>query len=77
MIIGAGPTGLSLACQFVRYGIDFVIGEKNEGVIPYSKAIGVQARSVLLRPDNHIGFVTTETSPDEVRAYLGEFVRHS
>lgn len=46
VISGAGPTGLSLACQFVRYDIDFVILEKNEGVTPYSKAIGVQARTL-------------------------------
>lgn len=46
IIIGAGPTGLSLACQFVRHGVDFVIVEKNEGVTPYSKAIGVQARTL-------------------------------
>jgi len=46
LIIGAGPTGLSLACQLVRDGIDFLIVEKNEGVTPYSKAIGVQARTL-------------------------------
>ncbi|MET0645911.1 MAG: FAD-dependent monooxygenase, partial [Pyrinomonadaceae bacterium] len=46
IIIGAGPTGLSLACQFVRHGVDFVVVEKNEGVTPYSKAIGVQARTL-------------------------------
>jgi 2-polyprenyl-6-methoxyphenol hydroxylase-like FAD-dependent oxidoreductase len=46
VIIGAGPTGLSLACQFVRYGLDFVIVEKNETITPYSKAIGVQARTL-------------------------------
>jgi len=46
IIIGAGPTGLSLACQLVRHGIDFIIIEKNEGVTPYSKAIGVQARTL-------------------------------
>lgn len=47
IIIGAGQTGLSLACQFVRHhGVDFVIVEKNEGVTPYSKAIGVQARTL-------------------------------
>src|SRR5918996_3693270 len=46
VIIGAGPTGLSLACQFVRYGIDFVIIERNEGITPYSKAIGVHARTL-------------------------------
>jgi 2-polyprenyl-6-methoxyphenol hydroxylase-like FAD-dependent oxidoreductase len=46
VIIGAGPTGLSLACQLVRHDIDFVIVDKNEGVTPYSKAIGVQARTL-------------------------------
>jgi len=46
LIIGAGPTGLSLACQLVRYGVDFLIVEKKEGVTPYSKAIGVHARTL-------------------------------
>jgi 2-polyprenyl-6-methoxyphenol hydroxylase-like FAD-dependent oxidoreductase len=46
VIIGAGPTGLSLACQLIRYGVDFVIVEKNEGLTPYSKAIGVHARTL-------------------------------
>lgn len=54
VIIGAGPTGLSLACQLVRYGIDFVIVEKNEGVTPYSKALGVQARTLEIY--DQIGF---------------------
>lgn len=46
MIIGAGPTGLSLACQFIRYGIDFVILDQKETTTPHSKAIGVQARTL-------------------------------
>jgi len=46
IIIGAGPTGLSLACQLIRYGVDFVVIEKNEGVTPYSKALGVHARTL-------------------------------
>src|SRR6266508_3620014 len=46
IIIGAGPTGLSLACQLTRHGIDFVIIDKNEGVTPYSKALGVHARTL-------------------------------
>ncbi|MBW4551597.1 MAG: FAD-dependent monooxygenase [Aphanocapsa sp. GSE-SYN-MK-11-07L] len=46
MIVGAGPTGLALACQFVRYGIDFVIVDQHEGVTPYSKALGVHARTL-------------------------------
>jgi 2-polyprenyl-6-methoxyphenol hydroxylase-like FAD-dependent oxidoreductase len=46
LISGAGPTGLSLACQLVRYGVDFVIIDKKDRVTPYSKAIGVQARTL-------------------------------
>jgi 2-polyprenyl-6-methoxyphenol hydroxylase-like FAD-dependent oxidoreductase len=46
IIIGGGPTGLSLACQFIRYGIDLVIVEKNESFTRFSKAIGVQARTL-------------------------------
>lgn len=46
IIVGAGPTGLSLACQFIRYGVDFVIFDKKETTTPYSKAIGVQARTL-------------------------------
>ncbi|MEO6051896.1 MAG: FAD-dependent monooxygenase, partial [Pyrinomonadaceae bacterium] len=46
LIIGAGPTGLALACQLIRYGIDFVIIDKKDTTTPYSKAIGVQARTL-------------------------------
>ena len=46
IIVGAGPTGLSLACQCVRHGLDFVIIDRHAGITPYSKAIGVQARTL-------------------------------
>jgi 2-polyprenyl-6-methoxyphenol hydroxylase-like FAD-dependent oxidoreductase len=46
LIIGAGPTGLSLAGQLVRHGVDFIVVEKNETITPYSKALGVQARTL-------------------------------
>lgn len=46
IIVGAGPTGLSLACQLTRYGIDFVIVEKNPTVTAFSKALGVHARTL-------------------------------
>src|SRR5258707_11677315 len=46
LIVGAGPTGLALACQLIRYGIDFVIIDKKQTTTPYSKAIGVQARTL-------------------------------
>src|SRR6478672_1908526 len=46
IIIGAGPTGLALACQLIRYGVDFVILDEKETTTPHSKAIGVQARTL-------------------------------
>lgn len=46
LITGAGPTGLALACQFIRHGVDFVIIDTKETITPFSKAIGVQARTL-------------------------------
>jgi 2-polyprenyl-6-methoxyphenol hydroxylase-like FAD-dependent oxidoreductase len=46
LIVGAGPTGLSLGAQLSRYGIDCLIVEANKSITPYSKAIGVQARTL-------------------------------
>lgn len=46
IIVGAGPSGLALACQLIRYGVDFVIFDQKENTTPYSKAIGVQARTL-------------------------------
>lgn len=46
IIVGAGPTGLSLAVQLMRYDIDFVIFDKKEGVTDLSKALVVHARTL-------------------------------
>src|SRR6266550_1502227 len=46
IIVGAGPTGLALACQLIRYQVDFFIFDKSSGVTPYSKALGVHARTL-------------------------------
>lgn len=48
LIVGAGPTGLSLARQLARFGVDFVVVDEREGTTPHSKAIGVQARTLEL-----------------------------
>ncbi|MFL5811840.1 MAG: FAD-dependent monooxygenase [Flavisolibacter sp.] len=46
VIVGAGPTGLSMAAQLIRFNIDFIIIEKNEKATSLSKAIVVQARTL-------------------------------
>ncbi|WP_181369424.1 FAD-dependent monooxygenase [Flavobacterium album] len=46
IIAGAGPTGLALACQLLRYGIDLIILDKNESTTYLSKAMVVHARTL-------------------------------
>ncbi len=46
LIIGAGPTGLMAAAQLQRFGIPYRIIEKREGTTKFSKALGVQARTL-------------------------------
>jgi 2-polyprenyl-6-methoxyphenol hydroxylase-like FAD-dependent oxidoreductase len=46
LIVGAGPTGLMMACQLSRFGIPFRIIEKNAGPTTQSRALVIQARSL-------------------------------
>lgn len=46
LIVGAGPTGLSLAAQFIRYKVDFVIVDEKQGITELSKALAVHARTL-------------------------------
>lgn len=46
LIVGAGPTGLMMACQLVRNGIKFRIIEKNSGPTIESRALAIHARSM-------------------------------
>jgi 2-polyprenyl-6-methoxyphenol hydroxylase-like FAD-dependent oxidoreductase len=48
LIVGAGPTGLMLACQLERFGIPYRIIEKNSGPTTQSRALAIQARSLEL-----------------------------
>ena len=46
LIVGAGPTGLMMACQLTLFGIPFRIIEKNEHPTKESRALGIQARTL-------------------------------
>ncbi|HEY8270018.1 MAG TPA: FAD-dependent monooxygenase [Pseudobdellovibrionaceae bacterium] len=48
LIVGAGPTGLTLACLLQQYGVKFKIIEKNKTITTRSKALAVQARTLEL-----------------------------
>jgi 2-polyprenyl-6-methoxyphenol hydroxylase-like FAD-dependent oxidoreductase len=48
LIVGAGPTGLMLACQLARFGISYRIVEKNSGPTTQSQIEWVSAGSALI-----------------------------
>lgn len=46
LIVGAGPSGLMTAHELARFGVSFVIIDKATTHSPYSRAIGVQIRTL-------------------------------
>lgn len=54
IIIGAGPTGLTLATNLAMLGVDFIIIDKKSGITELSKALGIQARTLELFDDLNI-----------------------
>ncbi len=47
IIVGAGPTGLALACQFIRHNIDFVILDKKQTTTPHSTELDLDITKVM------------------------------
>ncbi|MBI3883460.1 MAG: FAD-dependent monooxygenase [Sphingobacteriales bacterium] len=73
VVIGAGPTGLSLAAQLLRYNIDFVIIEKNEKTTLLSKAVVVQARTLEIF--NELGIAEKAISEGRLTTGLNAFYK--
>jgi 2-polyprenyl-6-methoxyphenol hydroxylase-like FAD-dependent oxidoreductase len=46
LIVGAGPTGLALACELAKYEISFQIVDRKSGPSPESRAFGIHARTL-------------------------------
>src|SRR5271156_1729405 len=51
LIVGAGPTGLTLACDLARRGLPFTIIDKAENYFIGSKGKGLQPRSLEVMDD--------------------------
>lgn len=51
LIVGAGPTGLMMALALERYQVPVRIVDQKEGVTPFSKALGMHARSLEIFRD--------------------------
>lgn len=46
LVVGAGPVGLTMACELYRHGIPCRVVDKNKGPSGESRAIAVQARTL-------------------------------
>ena len=55
LIVGAGPTGLTLACDLARRGISFRLIEASPGPQPGSRGKGLQPRTLELFDDLGVG----------------------
>jgi 2-polyprenyl-6-methoxyphenol hydroxylase-like FAD-dependent oxidoreductase len=51
LIVGAGPTGLTLACELARRGVSFRIIDQLPQPNPLPRAIGLQARTLEILED--------------------------
>lgn len=56
LIVGAGPTGLMLANQLARHGVDAVIIDRHGGPARETRALGVQARTMEIYA--HLGLMS-------------------
>ncbi len=73
LIVGAGPSGLMMAAQLLRYGIQPVIIDSRQGPTNLSKALVVQARSLeIYRQMGLINRVLEEGKPTEGVAFYND-----
>ncbi|MFN2562116.1 MAG: FAD-dependent monooxygenase [Jatrophihabitans sp.] len=73
LVVGAGPTGLTLAAQLLARGIPTRIVDKRRTPAPYSRALGVSARTLELLDTMGMSdaFVDVGHRVHEIRMYSG------
>ncbi|GGR70643.1 hypothetical protein GCM10010252_06040 [Streptomyces aureoverticillatus] len=51
LVVGAGPTGLTLACDLARRGVRALVAERAAGLFPGSRGKGIQPRTLEIFDD--------------------------
>ncbi|RDG35920.1 FAD-dependent monooxygenase [Streptomyces corynorhini] len=76
LIVGAGPTGLALACDLLRRGVSVQVVERADGLFPGSRGKGVQPRTQEVLDDlGVIGEVHAHGGPAPVGMIWKDGVR--
>lgn len=86
LIVGAGPTGLMLACLLARRGIDFRIidasprppaGSRGKGLpicfydeVAHARGAYHDGTLFIIRPDDYVGLATEVADTGVIAAYL-------
>jgi 2-polyprenyl-6-methoxyphenol hydroxylase-like FAD-dependent oxidoreductase len=74
LVVGAGPTGLTLAAQLLARGIRTRIIDKHAAPLPYSRALGVHARALELLDSMGMAdtFIASGHKVCRLRMYAGK-----
>ncbi|MEV4194477.1 FAD-dependent monooxygenase, partial [Streptomyces toxytricini] len=76
LVVGAGPTGLALACDLARRGVRPLVIERSAGLFPGSRGKGIQPRTLEVFEDLGIlGAVLDRGGPAPVGMAWREGVR--
>jgi 2-polyprenyl-6-methoxyphenol hydroxylase-like FAD-dependent oxidoreductase len=51
LVVGAGPTGLAMACELARHGAPVRIIDELPGILPFCRATGIHARTLEVFQD--------------------------
>jgi 3-(3-hydroxy-phenyl)propionate hydroxylase len=70
IVVGAGPTGLTLACLLARYGIDVLVIERNPQTVQEPRAVSIDDES--LRTMQAVGIIN-QLVPNLVLGYGSEY----
>src|SRR5438046_10205469 len=70
LICGAGPTGLMMASQLKRFGIDCIIVDPKDGPVKESRALAVQARTLQIYEQMNIAGTALQMGTQAIKGNI-------
>ena len=75
LVVGAGPVGLTMACELSRHGVRCRVVDRLPQPSPYCRALGVTPRTLevgVVRPDGYVGWRGPTWRDAGLRAHLAQ-----